>query len=84
MERLAAQIPKPRINLVLYAGVLAPNAKLRPDFSGGFNLIQSRRPARSRSVPAEESRFHAAFTPRGAIILFQQPHAEAMRENLRR
>jgi hypothetical protein len=27
MEHLAAQIPKPRINLVLYAGVLAPNAK---------------------------------------------------------
>jgi DNA-directed RNA polymerase subunit RPC12/RpoP len=31
MERLAAQIPKPRANLVLYAGVLAPNAKSRPE-----------------------------------------------------
>jgi hypothetical protein len=31
MERLAAQIPKPRINLVLYAGVLAPHAKLRAE-----------------------------------------------------
>jgi Putative transposase len=31
MERLAAQIPKPRINLVLYAGVLAPHAKRRAD-----------------------------------------------------
>jgi hypothetical protein len=30
MERLAAQIPKPRVNLVLYAGVLAPHARLRP------------------------------------------------------
>ena len=29
MERLAAQIPKPRVNLVLYAGVLAPHAKRR-------------------------------------------------------
>ena len=29
MERLAAQIPKPNVNLALYAGVLAPNAKLR-------------------------------------------------------
>jgi hypothetical protein len=29
MERLAAQIPKPRVNLVLSAGVLAPQAKLR-------------------------------------------------------
>jgi hypothetical protein len=31
MERLAAQIPRPRINQVLYAGVLAPNAKLRSE-----------------------------------------------------
>jgi hypothetical protein len=29
MERLAAQILKPRVNLVLYAGVLAPQARLR-------------------------------------------------------
>ena len=34
MERLASQIPKPRINLVLYAGVLAPNAKLRSEVVG--------------------------------------------------
>jgi hypothetical protein len=31
MERLAAQIPKPRINLVLYAGVLAPHSKWRAE-----------------------------------------------------
>ena len=29
MERLAAQIPKPRVNLVLYACMLAPHAKFR-------------------------------------------------------
>jgi len=29
LERLAALIPKPRKNLVIYSGVLAPNAKLR-------------------------------------------------------
>lgn len=34
MERLAAQIPKPRVNLVLYAGVLAPNARLRSQVIG--------------------------------------------------
>ncbi|MEO7134900.1 MAG: transposase, partial [Vicinamibacterales bacterium] len=39
MERLAAQIPKPRINLVLYAGVLAPNAKLRK------SVVRCARPA---------------------------------------
>jgi hypothetical protein len=33
MERLAAQIPRPRVNLVLYA-VLAPNAKLRKSAIG--------------------------------------------------
>jgi len=27
MERLAAQIPKPRVHLVLYAGVLAPKVR---------------------------------------------------------
>jgi hypothetical protein len=31
MGRLSAQIPKPRVNLVLYAGVLAPHAKMRPE-----------------------------------------------------
>jgi hypothetical protein len=30
MERLAAQIPKPRVNLVLYAGVLAPRSSGEP------------------------------------------------------
>jgi hypothetical protein len=34
LERLAAQIPKPRKNLVLYAGVLAPHAKLRAEVVG--------------------------------------------------
>jgi hypothetical protein len=29
MKRLAAQLPKPRVNLVLYAGVLPPHSKLR-------------------------------------------------------
>jgi len=29
IERLAALVPKPNKNLVIYSGVLAPNAKLR-------------------------------------------------------
>ncbi len=49
MERLAAQIPKPRINLVLYAGVLAPNAKLRSE------VITHERPAALSAEPATET-----------------------------
>ena len=30
MQRLAALVPRPRLNLIRYHGVLAPNAKLRP------------------------------------------------------
>jgi hypothetical protein len=53
MERLAAQIPKPRINLVLYAGVLAPNAKLRAE------VVRHARPAASPDAPATETQTRA-------------------------
>jgi hypothetical protein len=53
MERLAAQIPKPRINLVLYAGVLAPNAKFRRE------VIAYARPTPSREPPPTETQTRA-------------------------
>ena len=53
MERLAAQIPKPRINLVLYAGVLAPNAKLRAE------VVRHARPAALPDAPATETQTRA-------------------------
>jgi Putative transposase len=31
MERLAALVPRPRLHLIRFHGVLAPNAKLRPE-----------------------------------------------------
>jgi hypothetical protein len=46
MERLAAQIPKPRINLVLYAGVLAPHSKLRSE------VVRYARPKPPPELPA--------------------------------
>lgn len=49
MERLAAQIPKPRTNLVLYAGVLAPNAKLRAE------VVRFARPESLPDAPATET-----------------------------
>ena len=30
MQRLAALVPRPRLHLIRYHGVLAPNARLRP------------------------------------------------------
>ena len=30
LQKLAALVPRPRLNLIRYFGVLAPNAKLRP------------------------------------------------------
>ena len=30
MQRLAALVPRPRLHLIRFHGVLAPNAKLRP------------------------------------------------------
>jgi hypothetical protein len=53
MERLAAQIPKPRINLVLYAGVLAPNAKLRK------RVVGYARPEPLPELPATETQTRA-------------------------
>jgi hypothetical protein len=53
MERLAAQIPKPRINLVLYAGVLAPNAKLRKE------VVRYARPKPLSDAPATETQTRA-------------------------
>jgi hypothetical protein len=49
----AAQIPKPRINLVLYAGVLAPHAKLRE------KVVGYARPKPMPEAPATETQTRA-------------------------
>ena len=38
MQRLAALVPRPRLNLIRFHGVLAPNAKLRPEIIPGRAL----------------------------------------------
>jgi hypothetical protein len=68
MERLAAQIPKPRANLVLYAGVLAPNAKLRPEV-----VVLA-------AAPAERAREQSATQSRGE----RETWAELMRVTFER
>jgi len=36
MQRLAALVPRPRLHLIRFHGVLAPNAKLRPEIIPSF------------------------------------------------
>jgi hypothetical protein len=36
MQRLAALVPRPRLHLIRFHGVLAPNAKLRPEIVPSF------------------------------------------------
>jgi len=41
MQRLAALIPRPRLNLIRFHGVLAPNAKLRAEIIPGSKKNKS-------------------------------------------
>ncbi len=52
MQRLAALVPRPRLHLIRFHGVLAPNARLRAAIEPG--------PAQNTSVPADE---HAHDAP---------------------
>jgi hypothetical protein len=44
LERLAALVPRPRLHLIRFHGILAPNAKLR-------SLVVPRAPASARRAP---------------------------------
>ena len=46
LEKLVAMIPKPRINLFLYHGVVAPHARLRPDVVRRARRASADRPGR--------------------------------------
>jgi hypothetical protein len=48
MQRLAALVPRPRLHLIRYHGVLAPNARLRPLVVPQEPSAQGRRRMRSR------------------------------------
>jgi hypothetical protein len=61
LERLAVLVPRPRVNLVLYHGVLAPRAAWRAEVVPGG----ARRPASSASAPGAAPR-SAAASARGA------------------
>jgi Putative transposase len=56
MERLAALVPRPRLHLIRFHGVLAPNAKLR---SKSFPLRQSVPPRPQARTLTRRERYHA-------------------------
>jgi hypothetical protein len=51
MQRLAALVPRPRLNLIRFHGVLAPNAKLRPQIIPGEKKNKSNPFDTSDDVP---------------------------------
>ena len=51
MQRLAALVPRPRLNLIRFHGVLAPNAKLRAEIIPGSKKNKSHASNASDAVP---------------------------------
>ena len=65
--RLAAFVPRPRINLILYHGVLAPNAKLRREvvaYRRDGERAVSAAPEASSALPSPASNLEPAAKPR--------------------
>ena len=50
MQRLAALVPRPRLNLIRFHGVLAPNAKLRSEIIPGSKKNKSNPPGTNDAV----------------------------------
>jgi len=51
MQRLAALVPRPRLNLIRFHGVLAPNAKLRSEIIPGSRKNKSNPSCTNDAVP---------------------------------
>jgi hypothetical protein len=70
LEKLAALIPRPYVNLIVYHGVLAPNAKWRGEVVVfGPARVESEPPARSpKKVAASYNRTWAELMRRGLNI----------------
>ena len=55
MQRLAALSPRPRLNLIRFHGVLAPNAKLRSEIIPGSKKNESNTSNASDAVPPSQA-----------------------------
>ncbi|MBP6365874.1 MAG: transposase [Nitrosomonas sp.] len=51
MQRLAALVPRPRLNLIRFHGVLAPNTKLRAEIISGSKKNKSNASDTNDDVP---------------------------------
>ncbi|MCC8997668.1 MAG: transposase [Nitrosomonas sp.] len=58
MQRLAALVPRPKLNLIRFYGVLAPNAKLRP------KIIPGEKKGKSSPSDANDDASHSAASVR--------------------
>ena len=75
MQRLAALVPRPRLNLIRFHGVLAPNAKLRPQIIPGRPASVSDNLGEATHQPASVHMSWARLLKRVFNIDIQQcPH----------
>jgi hypothetical protein len=61
MQRLAALVPRPRLNLIRFHGVLAPNAKLRSEIIPGSKKNKSHASDRNDDVPPSPASVHISW-----------------------
>ena len=55
IEKLSALIPQPRMHLVRYSGVLAPNAKMRSVIIPGLTRAQIKEKEKNKDSDSDES-----------------------------
>jgi len=55
MQRLAALVPRPRLNLIRFHGVLAPNAKLRAEIIPGSKKNKSHASNANDAAPPSQA-----------------------------
>jgi hypothetical protein len=78
MPRLAALVPRPRLHLIRFHGVLAPNAGLRAGAHELGAASQARVRHRSRALPALWRRVQAHRRRRSAGADRSDPHAPGL------
>jgi hypothetical protein len=75
MQRLAALVPRPRLHLIRFHGVLAPNAKLRPEIIPSSG--RQSRFSRGGDLPVPGFPSAPVNTPSAAEVHADAPHPSA-------
>ena len=71
MARLAALVPKPRVNLTRFHGVFSPNSKLRAQVTNGHAQKQTGKAAASNTTGTDEERRSAMTWARRLKCVFE-------------